>query len=184
MKKLPAILSLVAVSLMTAFLTGGCASYDIQPIAASTLKEWNNDKKSLPSGYIIYQPELYFSVSITETSQGQTLTVTPLFLPNYQKPYRITTHNFLGKADFAFTLTDGWKLTQLSDKSDNTTLANTLASQLKTILTAGGIADVKFAPGTAPKTRTILYRPVFDEKTGFFKSFDHVGVIADSSTIQ
>jgi len=181
MEKLPIILLLVAVSLGTAFLTGGCASYDIQPIAASTLKEWNNDKKSLPSGYIIYQPELYFSVSITESNQGQTLTVTPQYLPNYQKPYRITTHNFLGKADFAFTLTDGWKLTQLSDKSDNTTLANTLASQLKTILSAGGIPDVKGPSGATPKTRTILYRPVFDEKTGFFTSFTQVGVIADST---
>ncbi|MCX6908273.1 MAG: hypothetical protein NTY01_09545, partial [Verrucomicrobia bacterium] len=118
MKKLLPVLSLVALALVTAFLSGGCASYDIQPIAASKLKEWGEDKGSLPSGYIIYQPELYFSATITtEGTNKQTVTVAPLYLPNYQKPYRVTTHNFLAKADFSFTFDNGWKLTQITDKS-------------------------------------------------------------------
>jgi len=180
MKKLLPVLFLVALALVTTLFTGGCASYDIQPIAASTLKEWGGEKGSLPSGYIIYQPELYFSATITQESSGkQTVTVSPLFLPNYQKPYRLTTHNFLGKADFTFALENGWKLTQISDKSDNTTVANTLAGQLKTLLTAVGV-EVK-GVAEKPKTRTLLYRPAFDEKTGYFTNFVAVAAVDDTN---
>ena len=184
MKKLPIILSLVAVSLITAFLSGGCASYDIKPVSASTLKDWSTKGDSFPSGYIIYQPELYFSATITGSGPNQTVTVTPQFLPNYSKPYRITTHNFLGKADFNFVITDGWKLIQISDKSDNTTLANTLAGQLKTMLDAALLKAPP--PGATPTatTRTILYRPVFNEQTGYFTRFEPVDAIVDVKAAQ
>ena len=113
--------TLFFVSLVAA-LTGGCAWYDIQPISASSLNNWGKTN-SLPEGYIFYQPELYFSATIVTDSTAPTgkanITVTPLWLPNYQKPYRLTTHNFLAKADFSFNLENGWKLTQIADKGDN-----------------------------------------------------------------
>lgn len=180
MKKLIPLLSIVAISLVIAVLSGGCASYSIQPIAASTLTNWCADGKPLPSGYIVYQPELYFSVAITGTGANQTVTVNPQFLPNYRKPYRITTHNFLGKADFAFTIAEGWKLTQISDKSDNTTVANTLASQLKTIIDAATVNRTSTGATAAATSRTILYRPVFDETTGCIKRFVPVDAIIDA----
>jgi len=180
MKKPLLALSITVLALLVTFLAGACASYNIQPIAASALKDWTADKCSLPSGYIIYQPELYFSATITtEPSGKQTVAVSPLYLPNYQKAYRLTTHNFLGKADFSFTLTDGWKLTQIADKSDNTTVANTLASQLKTLLSAAGV-DVKGVTEKS-KTRTLLYRPAFDEKTGYFTNFVAITAIDDAN---
>lgn len=181
MKKLPVILSLVAVSSVIAIFTGGCASYSIQPIAGSTLTNWCANGDGLPPGYIIYQPELYFAATITDTSQNQTVTVTPLYLPNYQKPYRLTTHNFLGKADFTFNIADGWKLTQIADKSDNTTVATSLAGQLKTILDVAVTKGMVPGTPTAPRTRTIVYRPVSDPNTGYFIKFEQVGVIADSA---
>jgi hypothetical protein len=125
---------------------------------------------------------LYFSATIlTESADAggdpqakQTVTVTPLYLPNYQKPFRVTTWDFMAKSDFTFNFEDGWKLTQISDKADNPAVANTLAGQLQTILSAAkGTGSFKLAAG-ASKTRVILYRPIFD-RNGYIESFQEVG---------
>jgi hypothetical protein len=163
--------------LVVAWFAGGCAYYKIQPVPAAPLKNWG--KTNGPrEGYIFYQPELYFSATIltdsTNASAKQTVTVTPLYLPNYQKPFRVTTWNFLARSDFTFNFENGWKLTQISDKADNTTVANTLAGQLQTILSAAGAA-VKLTPTNAPQLRVILYRPVYD-RNGCIESFAEVGV--------
>src|SRR5690242_6743419 len=95
---------------LAAWLAGGCAWYDIQPVAADSLNGWGKTN-GLREGYIFYQPELYFSATIVTESTGRTnkqnVTVTPVWLPNYQKPYRLTTHNFLAKADFTFNFENG-----------------------------------------------------------------------------
>ena len=131
--------------------------------------------------------KLYFSATITtetvKTSEGkdeprQSVSVTPLYLPNYSKPYRVTTHNFFAKADFGFDFENGWKLTKLADKSDNSTLANTLAGQLDTILKATGAGGLKGTPPTQ-KTRVILYRPTFNDVTGYFDGFEPVKLRVD-----
>lgn len=165
--------------------TSGCAYYTITPIAAKDVAQWTAGTAPDKEGYIFYQPELYFSATVTlETTKDdkgkeqtkENVTVTPLYLPNYQKPYRVTTHNFLAKADFAFEFENGWKLTKLSDKSDNSTVANTLAGELKTILSAaGGAATSK----SESKRRVIMYRPEFDPATGYFKSFKEVAAVEE-----
>ena len=157
-----------------ALLTGGCAWYDIQPVPADSLNGWGKTN-CLPEGYIFYQPELYFSATVvTESADKQTVTVTPIWLPNYQKPYRVTTHNILAKADFTFNFENGWKLTSIADKGDNSTVANTLAGQLATALKTAGLAAP--SPGLTPKTRIILYRPTVDPTNGYFNGFEQVGV--------
>ena len=160
---------------LVAWLTGGCAWYTIQPIPADALNGWGKTK-CLPEGYIFYQPELYFSATIVTESAGSTnkqnITVTPIWLPNYQKPYRVTTHNILAKADFTFTFENGWKLTQIADKGDNSTVANSLAGQLTTVLKAAGLS-VKLT-GPTPETRVILYRPTVNPTTGYFDGFEEV----------
>jgi hypothetical protein len=104
--------------------------------------------------------------------------VTPLYLPNYQKPFRLTTRNFLAKSDFTFNFENGWKLTRISDQVDNATLANTLAGQLQTILSAAEEAAALKASATnhspAPQLRVLLFRPVFD-RDGYLASFQPVG---------
>jgi hypothetical protein len=161
---------------LIALLTAGCAWYKIQPISPASVNGWGKTN-CLPEGYIFYQPELYFSATIVTESTGptskQNVTVTPIWLPNYQKPYRVTTHNILAKADFTFNFENGWKLTSIADKGDNSTVANTLASQLTTVLKAAGVS-IKSTDQT-PKTRVILYRPKFDED-GYFTNFEQVGV--------
>ncbi len=163
---------------LVAWLAGGCAWYDIQSIPADSLNNWGQTK-GRPEGYIFYQPELYFSATIVTESTGRTskqnITVTPVWLPNYRKPYRLTTHNFLAKADFAFTFDNGWKLTQIADKSDNSTVANSLAGQLTTVLKAAG-GPVKLT-GTMPQTQVILYRPTVNPKTGYFDGFEEVSAV-------
>ena len=104
----------------------------------------------------------------------QTVTVTPLYLPNYQKPFRVTTWDFMAKSDFTFNFEDGGKLTQISDKAANSAVANTRAGQLQTILSAAkGTGSFKLAAG-ASQTRVILYRPIFD-RNGYIESFKEVG---------
>jgi len=161
---------------LAAVLTGGCAWYKIQPIPASSVNNWGRTN-GLPEGYIFYQPELYFSATIVTDSTGSTskqnVTVTPLWLPNYQKPYRVTTHNFLAKADFTFNFENGWKLTAIADKGDNSTVANALAGQLTTALKVAGV-PLKLTEQTS-QTRVILYRPTFDAD-GYINGFEPVGV--------
>jgi len=169
--------------LAAGLLAGGCAYYKIQPVSASSLQNWG--KTNGPQeGYVFYQPELYFAAMIATDSTGdkdaaqpkQNVTVTPIYLPNHERPYRVTTHNFLAKADFTFNFENGWKLTQISDKSDNTVVANTLAGELKTMLSAaGGRAQVEHGTNAA-KQRVILFRPEYDHE-GFIKSFKQVGVM-------
>ncbi len=169
MKRTLCFISLVAI------LTGGCAWYDIQPVPATSLNNWGK-ANGLPEGYVFYQPELYFSAAIVTETTGRTnkqsITVTPVWLPNYQKPYRLTTHNVLAKADFTFAFENGWKLTQISDKADNSTVANSLAGQLTTILKATGV-PLK-ATGQGSETRVILYRPTFNATNGYFDGFEEV----------
>jgi hypothetical protein len=175
--------TLCVLPLAAALLAGGCAYYKIQPVSAASVRNWG--KINGPQeGYVFYQPELYFAATITTDSIGdkgaaqtkQTVTVAPIYLPNHERPYRLTTHNFLAKADFTFNFENGWKLTQISDKSDNTAVANTLAGELKTMLSAAGV-KAQVEPGTnAPKQRVILFRPEYDHE-GFIKSFKQVGIM-------
>jgi hypothetical protein len=158
--------------LLMAWLTGGCAWYKIQPVSANSLGSWGKTN-ALPEGYIFYQPELYFSATIVTDSAGkQSITVASLWLPNYQKPYRLTTHNFLARADFAFNFENGWKLTQIADKGDNSTMADTLAGQLATALKTAGFAAT--SNNQLPKEQIILFRPTVNPTNGFISGFEKV----------
>jgi len=148
---------------------GGCAYYKIQPVPASSLKDWG--KTGGPQeGYIFYQPELYFfgdgsggfrPKAGSSAPANKTSRWFPLYLPNYQRPFRVTTRNFLAKSDFTFNFENGWKLTQISDRADNTAVANTLAGQLQTSGAAAGAGPFKLpATNHRPRAqlRVILFR--------------------------
>lgn len=169
---------LFVASLSTALLLCSCAGYNISPVPSSqaSSKDWGSSGNH-SNGYLIFQPELYFKAVITpavkdangkETSP-QTVTLSPFYLPNYNKPYRVKTYNFLAKADFTFAFTDGWQLTSIADKSDNSTVANTLANQLSAILSTAKV--FAFDGGASSKTVvTAFYHPTYDDKgiiTGF-----------------
>ena len=174
----------ISTLLVLPLLPVGCASYRIQPISGTEVARWGDSQTPLKEGYIFYQPELYFTATIAlETAKDkdgkeqtkESVSVAPLYLPNYQKPYRLTTRNVLAKADFGFDWENGWKLTRLSDKSDNSMVAATLAGELKTLLSAAGLPVTKSVG--APRSRVVLYRPNFDKKTGYFIGFEEAGVL-------
>jgi hypothetical protein len=98
-----------------------------------------------------------------------------MWLPNYQKPYQVTTHNILAKADFTFGFENGWKLNSIADKGDNSTVANTLAGQLTTAIRTMAIPR-EANPQETTKTRVILYRPVYNPTNGYITKFDPVNV--------
>lgn len=126
---------------LSAFVISGCAGYSITP---------NGDGK----GYDVYRPEPYLLTKPGEKA----LSAEIIWLPNYSKRYRIDTWNFFGKADFEFGITDGWKLTKISDKSDNTAIASKLldlvqhATKAETISLTGQVQ---------------LFRLVYNEKGEF-----------------
>jgi hypothetical protein len=114
----------------------------------------------------------------TGSTSKQTVTVAPLWLPNYQKPYTVTTHNILAKADFTFNFENGWKLTSIADKGDNSTVANALAGQLTAMVkTAMEVkADQAQPQPPSPKTRVLLYRPTYNPTNGYINGFESVEV--------
>jgi hypothetical protein len=166
-------------ALTAALLATGCAGYKISPIDPASLPgglvgnpatAWG--KGYVKDGYIVYAPELYFLLTYSVGSGGAvTASVTPQLLPNTSRPYRITTWNFLAKADFEFTFTDGWKLTALSDKGDNTGVATALIGQVSTLAKA-------FSPmlagesGAARTYNSYLLHPRFNED-GVIVGFDN-----------
>ncbi|ENV36869.1 hypothetical protein [Acinetobacter venetianus] len=130
-------------SIVLAFITllSGCAGYSIK-------KGGDGD------GFDFYKPEPY--LLIKSTNQAYTSEI--IWLPNYNDRYRVKTWNFLAKSDISFDITDGWKLSKISDKSDNTTVASKL---LDIALKATKDAD-KSLVETSPNGVTKLYRFSYD----------------------
>jgi hypothetical protein len=133
-------------------ILSGCAGYSI------TL---NGDGP----GYDVYKPEPYLLVKPAADKVDATI----VWLPNYSQRYRIKTWNFLAKADFEFAITDGWSLTKISDKSDNTTIPSKLLDIL------GQAAKGAKALTGQPQ----LFRLVYNEK-GEFIGLKPVLVIEES----
>jgi hypothetical protein len=150
---------------MLAIVTGslvGCASYTIQPVPPAGSGSWGGDTNR--EGYIFYEPELYFLVTsapapASKPDAAMVLNMTPIYLPNPNKPYRVSTHNFLAKSDFTFNFKDGWQLTSIDDKADNSSVTTALVGQMKTLLDA---AIPKLSPADQPLPKTFLLHPEFD----------------------
>lgn len=175
-------------------LITGCASYSIERLKPVSSKDWGNQRHN--KGFLFYQPELYFilapeppkdtnAAAAPKPKQGTTAdqqteekstkqsgqpqySVKAVYLPNYKKPYKVSTFNFLAKSDFTFSFADGWQLTAISDKSDNTTVANSVVGQLKTILTAAGAG---FLPGRPEEGKAFLLHPQYGDD-GIITGFD------------
>lgn len=133
----------------------GCAGYSIKP-------QWD---KNLSSGYQVYAPHPHLLVNTTIANNMVTQTASIIYLPDYSKPYKVRTWNFLGKADFSFTFDQGWNLTAISDKSDNTAATKEFANTAIKLLGLTTQAVSPTADGTAVYTAKI-YRLVFDETNG------------------
>jgi hypothetical protein len=101
-------------ALWLALVAGGCAGYTIR-------------ENGTGDGYDVYRPEPYLLV--TPGAKGPDATI--VWLPNFDRRYRVDTWNVLGKADFTFAIEDGWRLERISDQSDNTRVPAELIELVK-----------------------------------------------------
>jgi hypothetical protein len=135
---------------LLALLLAGCASWKAVPHDGTI--DAKNDKAG--PGYDVYRPEPYLLVvrgSINESGTTNTtgssstqrnasavnldqVTVKVIYLPNFRKAYRLSSSNFMAKADFTFNINNGWQLTNITDKSDNTTVITTAITALGTLM--------------------------------------------------
>ncbi len=143
-------LLLLAITFSGISVLSGCAGYSIQ-------------HKGEGKGYDVYRPEPYLLVKKGEKEYVAEI----IWLPNYEERYRIKTWNCFGKADFQFDITDGWKLTKISDKGDNTAVASQLLKFAEAVLPEL-LRDQKTGLREDPSSRGVfhLYRFVYDENTG------------------
>jgi hypothetical protein len=132
----------------------GCAGYSITP-----------DTRG--NGYVVYRPEPYLLVSYSTSGDSKNPTVTTtasiVYLPNFRYPYRVESHSNLGKADFKFTFDDGWRLTGVEDRGDNSDLAGKVLDIIKSSV-PGPKSLASLMQGPQPSFD--LYGFEFDEKTG------------------
>ena len=140
---------IVAVSL---FATA-CASYKIERVAPVDDQGWSEGETE---GYLFYAPEPYLRVVSTPASAdgkvAAKVEAAIVWLPNRRRTYRVTTSNFLAKADLQFAFEEGWMMTSIVDKGDNTTVVDSLL---------GAVGEI--APLTGAEPSVALYRFEFGE---------------------
>jgi hypothetical protein len=138
--------------------TTSCAGYSVQ-------------QDGMGPGYDVYRPEPYLqgTPTVLDAAGGKVVAYTfkVVWLPNYTKRYRVRSWAGLGAADFTFTFVDGWQLTSVTDKSDNTAVLTALTDLVKHVLPAGTVGKMaEPANGTSADLDPVLYKIEFDECTG------------------
>jgi hypothetical protein len=144
--------------------TTSCAGYAVQ-------------EGGLGPGYDVYQPEPYLqgTPTVLDTGGEKVLAYTfkVVWLPNYAKRYRVRSWAGLGAADFTFTFVEGWQLTGITDRSDNSGVLTAITDLVKHVLPPDPfhVADParsKAAPAAVLERQLepVLYRIEFDECTG------------------
>lgn len=150
---------LILASLLAVVTANGCAGYKITPAGTGL-------------GYDVYRPQPYILVTFEETKADKETKVeakgTLLWLPDMTARYRVKTWNHFGKADFEFKFDDGWRLSSVADKSDNTAIAKELigvAKELGLKAMTGGAAALEpgeKAPPPQQPLEPILYQVAYD----------------------
>lgn len=97
-----------------------------------------------------------------------------IYLPDFSQRYRLSSSNFLAKSDFTFQIKDGWMLTGITDKSDNTSLADSMLTAITTLATAGAVkpeASKKPADAAGMHTAAFIRLPQLDGRSDPFVLF-------------
>jgi hypothetical protein len=92
-----------------AFLLTGCAGVEVTKITPK------NEKSA--KGLRYYRPCPYLLVA-QDVNDPSSLQLKTIYLPNIKENYAINMKSGLGALDATVNLTDGWLLTQYSDKTD------------------------------------------------------------------
>lgn len=133
---------LLGAAAASALLASGCAGYTIQRQSRVEGRLVDSGKP----GYLVYGPKPYLLQTPVFDKEGKDVTgysFSVIYLPDYSAPYRVDTFNFLAKSDITFSFTNGWMLTSVADKSDNTTIAAEVLKSVTALLPQFAPADVK-----------------------------------------
>ena len=121
-------------------------------------------------GYDVFRPEPYLLVRQGSSAKSASEII---YLPNYSQRYRIHTWNFLAKADLKLDFQDGWCLKGITGKTDNTQIIAKLLDGIRKVTSPETIESLS--------GEVLLFRLVFDEKTGHFTGLQHVKLIETPS---
>jgi hypothetical protein len=146
----------LALLLSSLLIASGCAHYDIDAIGSAGYQSGHE-------GYVCYEPDPYLAVLPMIDKDGKPtdqMNIQLVWLPNYDRAYRVTSTAGLSKADFAFTFQNGWMLTAVNDKADNSAFGS---KGLDFILNAAK-SGISFMSAGAEKKP--MFIPVFVDKQG------------------
>lgn len=118
----------------------GCAGLTIEAIPGDAVSGARDDRPRV--GYVVYEPVIVYQKTPVKayvaflndgTCQGDGYRdvcrfIGPILLPDKTRPYSLTPHVGLGKADINVQIKDGWMLSELSEKSDNTAILDRLVA--------------------------------------------------------
>ena len=131
----------------------GCAGYSIKnPVSGEN--------------YRVYRPQPYLLLLPTVEDPEHPYTGKIVYLPDYSKPYEIKSWSGFGKADFSFTINEGWQLTAIADKADNTSLMTALPALLATAKTLIPSTDRLLNTTQRSTINFLLFRIIIDENSG------------------
>jgi hypothetical protein len=139
--------------LVVGTLAAGCAGYRVQ-------------RDGQGEGYDVYAPEPYLAGRLLPAKAGEPAAYhfEVIWLPDRTRRYRVSSWSGLGKADFQFTFADGWKLTQLNDKSDNTEVLKQIVGLARHLLPEDALfarPETLLPPEPGPPA-PLLWRFVYD----------------------
>ncbi|GLH69282.1 hypothetical protein GETHPA_08150 [Geothrix rubra] len=150
---LPVVLSLV--------FALGCAGVKITPISPQRALALHQTEAN-ESGYVVYEPMVVVEITSKEVclkkdkdgkcteSIVQCTAGAPFVLPDYRKPYLVDVKSGFGKSGADITITDGWRLGNIKDNSDNTAVLGSVQKLLE-----GNLSGLLRAPsGLAPEKST------------------------------
>jgi len=151
-------------------LLTGCAGLEMTTLRPDQVTNARLATGTPLEGYVVYEPIVTVEVSIKDVClagkddngkcKAQTVTQcaasTPFLLPDYSRPYLIKSKSGLGKAGIDIAITDGWRLANIKDNSDNTAILGTFE---KLLGLKSGVPD---AGGTKCKAPG-LYRVTLEE---------------------
>lgn len=143
-------------------LGSGCAGYSIQ-------------QNGTGPGYDVYTPEPYLlrkPVIAAATGAITGFSFEVIWLPNYSKRYRVRSWTGFGSSEFTFEFQEGWKLTKVVDKADNTKVLEKLVELAKHIVPANPMGlsagpmppvDSRRLDAASSSAIPILYKIEFDD---------------------
>ena len=160
---------LVAFGFSIVLLTG-CAGLEMTTLKPDQVTNARLATGTALDGYVVYEPVVTVEVSIKDVCLAgkdangncnaatvtQCAASTPFLLPDYSRPYLIKSKSGFGKAGVDIAITDGWRLANIKDNSDNTAI---LGSFEKLLGLKSAAPDARGTKCKAPG----LYRVTLEE---------------------